>query len=349
MSGRLSAALQETWRRDSVGARMLVPVSWAYRLAVAVRNEGYDLGLLRSRTLGMPTVSVGNLSVGGTGKTPMTSWVASHLHARGVRPAILLRGYRGEDETLVHRALAPSAIVVADPDRGRGATRARLEGAEVAVLDDGFQHRRARRDLDLVLVAAEQGDARRLLPAGPLREGRRALRRADVLVITRKVASRDEAADVATAWSEGHDHLLVVVASLSPLALVRATPVGAGPDGAAPGTQSVGSLAGRAVLAISAIGAPDAFERQLAAHATRVDRAAFPDHHPFADAEVAELARRARAVDLAVCTLKDAVKLRGRWPREAPPLWYLSQVVAVEWGEAELRARLDAVLASRTT
>lgn len=343
MSGRISAALQETWRRDAVGARILAPLSWAFRLGVGLRNECYDLGLLRSHALGMPTVSVGNLTVGGTGKTPVTSWVAAQLQAGGKRPGILLRGYRGEDETLVHRVLTPSAIIVADPDRVRGAARARSAGAEVAVLDDGFQHRRARRDLDLVLVAAEQGAARRLLPAGPLREGRRALRRADVLVVTRKVASRDEAADVATAWAAGDEELLLVVVALTPDALVPAAPEATG----AP-ARDLGTLAGRAVLVISAIGAPDAFERQVAAHATRIERAAYPDHHPFSDADVAELAGRARGVDLAVCTLKDAVKLRGRWPRAAPPLWYLSQAVTVEWGEAELRARLDRLMAPRS-
>lgn len=337
MSGRASAALEVTWRHDGFGARMLAPLSWLFGAGAGLRNAGYDLGLLTTHALGAPTVSVGNLTVGGTGKTPLTTWVARHFSERAHRPGILLRGYRGEDETLVHRRLSPDAVVVADPDRVRGSARARRDGAEVLVLDDGFQHRRARRDLDIVLVAAEQGGARRLLPAGPLREGPKALLRADVLVVTRKVASQDEAADVATSWSQGAEHLLLAVASLAPRSLVRVSQA----EGAASPEEALSSLEGADVLAISAIGSPRAFEAQLNALGARCQSAVFPDHHPFSDAEVTALARRAGEVGFAICTLKDAVKLGGRWPRGAPSLWYLSQAVTVEWGEAELRSRLD--------
>lgn len=337
MSGRVAAALEATWDRDGLGARVLAPLSWVFGAGVGLRNACFDLGLLSTYALGAPTVSIGNLSVGGTGKTPLTSWVARHLASGGRRPGILLRGYRGEDETLVHRELNPDAVVVADPDRVRGAARARAAGARVLVLDDGFQHRRARRDLDVVLVAAEQGGAHRLLPAGPLREKRLALARADVLVVTRKSADRDQAAEVATRWSQASEHLVLVVASLAPQALVRAT---SGGD-AARTERALTDLSAAEVLAISAIGAPAAFEAQLGALGATVRAARFPDHHAFSDRDVAALARRAEGAGIVVCTLKDAVKLRGRWPRGAPSLWYLSQAVTVEWGEAELRARLD--------
>ncbi len=325
------------WRRDGVTATLLTPFSWLFGAAVRMRNGLYDAGLLRVIPLGAPTVSVGNLTVGGTGKTPITAWIAAHLASRGRRPGILLRGYRGEDETLVHRALVPGAPVIADPDRVRGAAKARAAGADVLVLDDGFQHRRAARHLDIVLVATEQGSARRLLPAGPLRERVGALARADVLLVTRKTASQDEAADVATEWSEGHEQLLIVVAALLPGQLVRLDAGGSG----APETRGLETLRGTSVLAISAIGSPRQYVDQLRATGAEVRPVAFPDHHPFTDAEVAALARDAAGVETTICTLKDAVKLRGRWPREAPPLWYLSQAVAVEWGAEALRERLD--------
>jgi tetraacyldisaccharide 4'-kinase len=345
VSGVLAARLRETWRRDGIGARSLAPAAWLFGGAVAARNALYDSGALRAIDLGLPTVSVGNLSVGGTGKTPVTAWVAGQYARRGLKPGILLRGYRGEDETLVHRVLTPAAAVVADPDRVRGAERARDGGAKVLILDDGFQHRRAKRDLDVVLVAAEEGRAHRLLPAGPLREGRQALERAQVLVVTRKVLSREEAADVATAWSDGLDHLLIVVAELAARELVA---VHAEP-GAPPRTMALSALAGQDVLSFSAVGAPEAFEAQLVTHGIRVRTAIrFADHHAFTERDAATLVDRAHGVAAAVCTLKDAVKLQGRWPRGGPPLWYLSQAVTVEWGAEEFSARLARVAAPTT-
>lgn len=318
------------WARDGAGARALVPLSWLYGAVTAARNAAFDHGLLPSYPLGLPAVSVGNLSVGGTGKTPLSAWLAQHLLSAGVRPAILLRGY-GDDEPLVHERLTPGAIVVADPDRVRGAATARGRGAQVLVLDDAFQHRRAQRDLDIVLVAAEQGGAHRLLPAGPLREPRSALGRAHVLIVTRKRATAAEADAVAAQWAAEQPALTVVVATLAPGDLVR---VG--------GTErrAVASLRGAAVLAISAIGAPAAFEGQLADLGATIESAAFADHHAFTDADVGALAARAAASGLAVCTLKDAVKLEGRWPRQAPALWYLSQAVTIERGAGALEGLL---------
>lgn len=318
------------WARDGVGARVLAPLSWLYGAVTAARNAAFDHGLLRSYALGLPAVSVGNLSVGGTGKTPIAAWLAQRFVSLGARPAILLRGY-GDDEPLVHERLTPGTIVVADADRVRGAATARGRGAQVLVLDDAFQHRRARRDLDIVLVAAEQGRAHRLLPAGPYREPRSALGRAQVLVVTRKRATAAEADAVAAQWAAEQPALTVAVASLAPGDLVR---VGGSER------KPVSSLRGVPVLAISAIGAPRAFEGQLADLGAAVESAAFADHHAFTDAEVRALAARAGARDMAVCTLKDAVKLEGRWPRQAPALWYLSQAVTIERGAGELEGLL---------
>ena len=196
----MSHAIERMWAKDSAAAWALTPLSWLFGAATGLRNLCYDLGVLRAIPLGLPTVSVGNLSVGGTGKTPVSAWVAAELIRLGARPAILLRGY-GADEQLVHERLNPSVPVIADADRVAGAARARAVGATVLVLDDAFQHRRAARDVDLVLVATEQSGAHRLLPAGPLREGRASLRRASVLVLTRKSASLAEAEAAAARWS----------------------------------------------------------------------------------------------------------------------------------------------------
>jgi tetraacyldisaccharide 4'-kinase len=328
----VSHAIERVWAADGIAARALTPLSWLYAAGMGLRNAFFDYGVLHSEALPIPAVSVGNLSVGGTGKTPLAAWVAQELRARGARPAIVMRGY-GADEPLVHRRLNPDVPVIVNGDRVAGARAAAAAGATVAVLDDAFQHRRARRDLDLVLVAAEQGGARRLLPSGPLREGRGALRRASLLIVTRKSASLAEAEAAAVAWSAFAGAPPSCVVALKPGPLRDARDATAAP-------MPTRGLLGRRVLAISAIGAPSAFALQLSGLGAVVTQAVFPDHHPFDARDAAALAARGASLDLAVCTLKDAVKLGPLWPRNAPPLWYLSQDVVVERGVAPLREAL---------
>lgn len=339
--------IEALWRRDGLGARLLAPLGWLFGGVTAARNAAYDLGLIRAHALGLPSVSVGNLSVGGTGKTPVAAWIAQRLLAQGARPAILLRGY-GDDEPLVHARLTPEALVIADVDRVRAARAARARGATVAVLDDAFQHRRAARDLDLVLVAAEQGAAHRVLPAGPLREWRRGLRRADAILVTRKRASLGEAESVARAWGRFAPEAPTVIIALAPGPLQRVV-VSGSPDERPVDALPVDALRGRAVLAISAIGEPAAFEAQLTALGARLTSAAFADHHAFSPGDVARLAARAPRDGLVVCTLKDAVKLAAQWPRGGPALWYLSQAVSVERGAEWLEARLARLAGTPST
>jgi tetraacyldisaccharide 4'-kinase len=327
----MSRAIERIWAADGPAAWALTPLSWLFGAATGARNFLFDLGLLRAHPLGLPAVSVGNVSVGGTGKTPVSAWVAAQLREMGARPAILLRGY-GDDEPLVHARLNPGMPVIANPDRVAAAAEAKAQGATVLVLDDAFQHRRAARDLDLVLVAAEQGEAHRLLPAGPLREGRRALRRAQLVIVTRKSTTLAEAERVAAAWTGFAGAPPTAVLALNPGPLQPLDPSGA--------SLPLGTLAGKRVLAISAIGAPAAFEAQLRAAGAEVESAAYPDHHAFGAGEVATLVRRAGVTDLTICTLKDAVKLGPLWPRQAPGVWYLSQAVEVERGGALLREAL---------
>lgn len=328
----MTRAIERIWAADGPAAWALTPLSWVFGIATGVRNLLFDVGVLRSHALGLPAVSIGNVSVGGTGKTPVAAWVAAELSAMGARPAILLRGY-GNDEPLVHARLNPGIPVIADADRVRGAAAARAQGATVLVLDDAFQHRRARRDLDLVLVAAEQGGAHRVLPAGPLREGRGALRRAQLVIVTRKSATVAEAESVAALWTG--------FAGAPPSAVVALQPGPLRPMDPSEASLPLRALEGKRVLAISAIGAPAAFEAQLRAAGATVESAAFPDHHAFSEADIAALVRRAGVTDLTICTLKDAVKLGPRWPRQAPGVWYLSQAVEVERGGASIREALQ--------
>ena len=161
------------WTARSLGASSaraaLVPASGLWHAGMAVRELCYARGWLAQHALPLPSVAIGNLSVGGSGKTPLAGWVASHYVSRGLRPGILLRGVGG-DEALVHREAVPEAIVVANPDRVAGAAMALAAGAEVLVLDDAFQRLDVLRDLNLCLVSAETSRAVPWrLPAGPWR------------------------------------------------------------------------------------------------------------------------------------------------------------------------------------
>ena len=313
-----------------IARAVLAPPGWAFGSLVWCRNAAYDRGWLRQHALALPAIGVGNLTVGGTGKTPVSAWVASQLLELGATPAIVLRGYGG-DELLVHARLNPRISVIADPDRVRAAERARAGGATVVVLDDGFQHRRARRDVDIVLLSADRFGPVRLLPAGPWREPLSSLARAGVVVVTRKSASRIRARE-----------LLSHALRFAPRASGASVHLAADELVACQTGESLRAsvLADAEVLAISGIGTPRAFEAQLRAAGARVTSASFGDHHRFGAADAASLASRARGTTWVVCTLKDAVKLSAIWPREAPALWYLSQRVFVESGADVLQAVL---------
>ena len=172
----------------------LTPAEAAYGAITRARNGAYDRGWLRSERADVPVISIGNISVGGAGKTPFAAWVARRLLEWGREPAIVLRGY-GEDEILLHRELTPKIPVFPHKRRVEAALEAFAMGCDVVVLDDGFQHRALARDLDIVLVPVEGWEPRpRLVPRGPWREGPRALGRADVIVLTRKSADAARAA-----------------------------------------------------------------------------------------------------------------------------------------------------------
>ena len=197
-SHRVMRWLWTSRRPDARLARLaLLPVSGLWRGAMAVRGLAYRHGWFPVHDLPLPAVAVGNLTVGGSGKTPVAIWIARYYVGRGLKPGILLRGYGG-DETLVHQHDVPEAVVVADPDRAAGADRALAGGAEVLVLDDAYQRLDVRRDLNIAVMSAETTRAVRWpLPAGPWREGWSALRRADAVIVTRKRATAEAALTLA--------------------------------------------------------------------------------------------------------------------------------------------------------
>jgi len=326
------------WRRDASGGVIvraaLWPLSVLYGTVMRVRNLAYAREVLTVVTPAVPTVSIGNLSVGGTGKTPLTAWLASVLAARGARAGIVLRGVGG-DEPKVLAQLVPDAVIEVDPDRVAGAARAVARGASVLLLDDAFQHRRIGRVCDIVVWSADAAaEVDQVLPAGPLREPVDGLRRAGLIIVTRKAAPRAVADAVMQRLQATAPLVPRCVVALSADTLVEV------PSGA---VSPLAELAERPVVAVSGIGDPEAFERQLAACGARVTGVRYADHHAYSPTDVADLLGRIPAGGMVVCTLKDAVKLAPLWPDSGPSLWYLSQRITVEDGQQALDAALDAL------
>lgn len=327
------------WTSRRLDARLvriaLLPVALVLRLGMTLRTLCYRRGWLPTHDLPLPSVAVGNLTVGGSGKTPIAIWIAKYFAARGVVPAVLIRPYGGGDEARVHERNLPGAPVITDADRVAGAERALARGAEVLILDDAFQRLDVRRDLNLAVVSAETTRAVRWpLPAGPWREPLRALERADLVVVTRKRAGAETAAALA---ADLRTRVSVPVA-VARLGLSRLEGLQSG----APYPPS--ALAGRRVVASAGIADPAGFVSQVKATGAAVQVATWKDHHDYSPEDVAWLAHAARRADHLVVTEKDAVKLRDRWPAGVPePLVAVLDLVWEANGES-IAIALDAVI-----
>ena len=303
--------------------KLLSPFGTLYGRIMDLRNLLYDHEILKSYSLGARTISVGNLTTGGTGKTPLVGLIAGILAESGEKVCILTRGYGrenpkkrvlvsdgenllvdasagGDEPVELASKLNGKAIIVADADRVAAAKWAR-ENFDISafILDDGFQHRRAKRGLDIVCIDATSpcGNGR-LLPAGTLRESFRALSRADAIVITRanlvndvgeiekRLRNRNTSAPIFRASTK--------IESFVPLEGVS--------------RKQVPSR----LFAFCGIGNPDSFFAALkSAGFEPVGSKAFPDHHRFTQTDVLELEKRAvlDSAEALVTTAKDAVKL----------------------------------------
>ncbi len=306
---------RDVWPRETLRGRLgyaaLRPLSGLFGVGVSLRNLGYEVGLLRARRAQVPIVSVGNLVVGGTGKTPLALWLGRALLARGLRVGIVSRGYGGSaagvtivsrgdgplvgpgevgDEPVMLARSFPGAVVTA-ARRVEGAAAAAALGCEVVVLDDGFQHRAIARDYDIVLLDGSSGP---LLPAGPWREQVAGLRRADAIVIP-------ESAPPAMPLAAAGKPLYRM--RVRPTTLVEAV-------GGRWQERSLTDLTGRHVVAVCGIARPERFYeivRQWEAVIAEVFE--YPDHHQYTHADWQRIARGSRAADLVVTTEKDLVKL----------------------------------------
>jgi len=356
MAGMTQTLRDVVWARRGVRGwaawLALQPASGLFAAAVAMRDLGYRIGVLRVHRAGIPVISVGNLSVGGTGKTPITLWLArqlaAHLSAAGVgKVAILLRGYGGRARTATivsHGAasggispevnvetVGDEAIMLAKSFEGIVLTaRRRIEGVALAerlgcrvvVLDDGFQHRALARDFDLVLINGRDGA---LLPAGPMRERPSALNRADAVALVLKT-DEDSATAADVCGTKPH-----VVVRFEARALVES-------DGGQWHERPLDGLTGRRVIVIAGIAHAAPFYdavRQWEAHIEEIFE--YPDHHRYTQADWQQLSRATRNTELIVTTEKDLVKLE-HFPFAKGKLVALRIVPQVGGGDALVRS-----------
>jgi tetraacyldisaccharide 4'-kinase len=301
---------------------VLTPLTPLYGALVKARAAAYDHGLLKARRLPVPVVSVGNLTFGGTGKTPTVIALVRDLVRRGRRPAVLTRGYgrrgssqlvlvgpeadrvveRTGDEPLEMASRLPGVPIVVDADRVRGGREAVRLGADVLVLDDGFQHLRVARDLDLVLVdAGDPWGGGSLPPRGRLREPLAAIARATAVLVT-KVPATDTSSVGEIAEQ------VTRLAGPRPLLTARMVASRVRTPG---GWQQPEVLAGRRVVAFAGIGRPEGFVDVLFEAGTDVvETLWYRDHHWYSVGDLDRILAAARDHDaVAVTTTKDAVKL----------------------------------------
>lgn len=296
--------------------RSLWPLAPLYGLATALRNRAYDRGRRAVHRLPVPVLSVGNLTVGGTGKTPLVVWLVQAAVRAGLRPGVLARGYGRRpgascnDEGMLLQGRFPDLLQVQEPDRVAGGSKLVAMGAEVLILDDGFQHRRLHRDVDLLCLDAERpfGDGT-LLPAGDLRESTRGLRRADLLVLTRADRLERDALD------RRRQRLQEMAGRSVPVYACRHAP---GRLRREPGGVDVelAELRGGRVVLLSAIARPESFRRTAESlGAEVVDELRYRDHHHFTKAELGRASARAQRADAwLLVTEKDAVRIDGSDP-----------------------------------
>jgi tetraacyldisaccharide 4'-kinase len=328
---------------------LLMPLSAGFRLGVALRHTAYQRGWFKTHRLSRPVVSIGNLTVGGTGKTPLVACVAQILLHQGWKPGILTRGYgrrsgsdlivvapeagrRADareigDEPALLAGMFPQVPLIICADRFRGGQAAEERfGVDAHILDDGFQHLALARDVDVLALDSTQAISNwRLLPAGRQREPLSALRRAQIVVLT-----RTECADPGP--------LDELVRKVNPAAKIfrSSTRLLGWVDAFSGAAVSNDEICNQKTAAFCAVGNPRAFFDNLRHWGFKlVSEDAFPDHHVYTQKEIQQLAAAARKNGAAVVltTQKDAVKLSRDWSPELPILACEAEMQVLAAGE----------------
>jgi len=332
-----------------------------YSIAIGLRTSLYSKGLLRTHRTGSKVISIGNITVGGTGKTPLVIWLYKEitenlkLRTQNYKCAILTRGYKAThnsklktqnypDEPAILSQSCPQAKVIVNPDRVAGAAEAVNKfGAEVLLMDDGFQHRRLARDLDIVTIDATRPFGYgRLLPAGLLREPITALVRADAVVITRCDQIQEaELAEIEQKLRQINSNMIIARSIHAPICA----------ESAESNKISLESLKGRKVFAFCGIGNPQAFLNTInMLGCDVVGSRVYDDHHYYNSDDAATIYEQAMCskAELILTTQKD-------WTKIAPlcvsgkeiPLAYLAIELKFISGEDKLRDLIESTLAGK--
>ena len=295
----------------TLGRTGLSAIEIPYEALVRLRNYGYDHSILTVKKASAPVISVGNLTLGGTGKTPLVAWLAHWFAQHNKKPAIISRGYKAKtgqlsDEAAELKILLPTVPHYANKQRIIVAREAVAKGSDVLLLDDGFQHRQISRDLNLITIdATDPFGCNRIFPRGLLREPLWGLKRADALVLTRtdqvSIKTRNEIQEQCFQFVGSHDKPWIETEHRpSNLRLVDGT------------TQPLKTLQGKRILSLSAIGNPAAFHRTLTTLGHEpVATLTFPDHHTYTTDDIHRISEETESVgaEIIVTTLKDLVKL----------------------------------------
>ena len=320
-----------------------------YLTVIALRNFLYDAGLLKAHCVNAAVISIGNITAGGTGKTPLVIWLCNVLSKKGISCAILTRGYKSGqnsklrtanciDEPAIIAQHCPQAPVVIDPDRVAGAAHA-IENfdAKVLIMDDGFQHRRLDRDLDIVTIDATRPFGYgTLLPAGLLREPVRSLKRAQAVVLTRcdQVADAD-LEQLQHQINQLNPDITIATSAHRPVCVRTAQ-----------GTDvKLDELKGSKVFAFCAIGNPDAFFDTLKALGLNVlGSRSYNDHHHYGTGDVAYICETARIIsaNLVLTTEKDWTKISDLLPKTTD-LTFACLIIELKFltGQKNLRALIQ--------
>ena len=295
----------------TLGRTGLSAIEIPYEALVRLRNYGYDNSILTAKKVSAPVISVGNLTLGGTGKTPLVAWLAHWFAQHNKKPAIISRGYKAKtgqlsDEAAELKILLPTVPHYANKQRIIAAGEAVTKGSDVLLLDDGFQHRQISRDLNLITIdATDPFGCNRIFPRGLLREPLWGLKRADALVLTRtdqvSIKTRNEIQEQCFQFVGSHDKPWIETEHRpSNLRLVDGT------------TQPLKTLQDKRILSLSAIGNPAAFHRTLTTLGHEpVATLTFPDHHTYTTDDIHRISEETESVgaEIIVTTLKDLVKL----------------------------------------
>ncbi len=323
----------------SRGALRLAEVP--YSLAVRWRNRQFDNGGRAVERVGVPVISVGNITLGGTGKTPMVEWVCRSLRNRAIRVTIVSRGYKAQndganDEALELEQKLSDVPHVQNPDRVAAARMAIEEfECQAVVLDDGFQHRRIARDLDIVLLdSSEPFGFEHVFPRGTLREPLSGLSRADLIVLTRAdMIVPDQREAIRRRVLKLAPRALWAECIHQPVALLSAS-----------GAQTpLETWRGQRVAAFCGIGSPSGFRHTLASCGYQLSLfREFADHHTYSRNDLMSLCEWANQAEVAtvLCTHKDLVKI-GVDQLGNKPLWAVSVGMDFTAGQGELETRLQ--------